>query len=68
MLGLWLPLASINLMWYALPLIASISLVYSATRHEDMAPILSHSARLGFMITGFMLAIMAFLALLSWWL
>ncbi len=68
MFSLLLPLAQINLMWYALPLIVAISVVYSATRHEDIRPILSHSARLGIMITGFMLAIMLGLAVLSWWL
>lgn len=66
MLSGHLPLADINQMWYALPLIVVISLVYSATHHEAMKPILAHAARLGFMITGFMLAIMVVLALVSW--
>jgi heme/copper-type cytochrome/quinol oxidase subunit 2 len=61
-----LPLAEINTMWYALPLIVVISLVYSATRHEAMQPILSHAIRLGLMITGFMIAIMLALAFLAW--
>jgi hypothetical protein len=64
--SLMLPLAEINQMWYALPLIVAISLVYSATRHEAMHSILSHSLRLGFMITGFMAAIMGVLAFISW--
>jgi hypothetical protein len=59
-------LAEVNLLWYAPPLIVVISLVYSATRHEVMRSILSHSARLAAMIAGFMLAIMAGLAFLSW--
>jgi hypothetical protein len=63
-----LPLAEINMMWYSLPLIVVISLVYSATRHEAMGPILAHSARLGVMITGFMAVIMVALALIAWWL
>jgi hypothetical protein len=58
-------LAQANLMWYALPLIVSISLVYSATHHEAMQPILAHALRLGLMIVGFMLAIMAVLTLIS---
>jgi hypothetical protein len=62
----FLPLAEINTMWYALPLVVVISLVYSATRHEAMQPILSHAIRLGLMITGFMVAIMLVLAFLSW--
>ncbi len=45
MLNLMLPLAQINLMWYSLPLIVAISLVYSATRHEQMQPILAHALR-----------------------
>jgi len=66
--NLMLPLAEINLMWYSLPLIAAISLVYSATRHEAMGPILGHSLRLGLMIGGFMAAILGLLAALSFWL
>jgi hypothetical protein len=61
-----LPLAAVNMMWFALPLVVSISLVYSATRHEAMPSILSHSLRLGLMIGLFMVGIMALLALLSW--
>jgi heme/copper-type cytochrome/quinol oxidase subunit 2 len=66
MLGLPPLLGAINTMWYALPLIVVISLVYSATRHEAMQPILSHSARLATMIVLFMVVIMAVLAFLSW--
>ena len=61
-----LPVATVNMMWFALPLVVSISLVYSATRHEAMPSILSHSLRLGLMIGLFMVGIMALLALLSW--
>ncbi len=68
MFGLLPPLAQINLMWYSVPLIVAISLVYSATRHEDMGPILSHAVRLAIMIAGFMAVILVLLALLNWWL
>ncbi len=68
MMNLWLPLAQINLMWFSLPLIVSISLVYSATRHEDMRPILAHAVRLGVMIVAFMAVILVVLAALSRWL
>jgi hypothetical protein len=64
---LW-PLADVNLMWYSLPLIVVISVVYSATRHEQLGAIFSHAVRLGIMITLFLAAILALLALLSWWL
>ena len=45
--------------WYSLPLIVSISLVYSATRHEEAGPILRHALRLGLWITGFMAVVFA---------
>ncbi len=61
-----LPLAAINQMWFALPLIVVISFVYSATRHEAMNVILIHALRLGVMILLFMVAIMVALAFLSW--
>jgi hypothetical protein len=63
-----LPLAEINQLWYSLPLIVAISLVYSATRHEAMRPILGHSLRLGVMILGFMAVIWAALEGLALWL
>lgn len=59
-------LAEVNMMWYAPPLIAAISLVYAATHHERMTPILWHAGRLALMISGFMLLIMAVLAAISW--
>ena len=57
----------INQMWYAAPLVVVISLVYAATRHEDTRVILGHAARLAIWITGFMVAVFAALALVSWW-
>ncbi len=68
MQGMLLLLAEVNLMWYSLPLIVSISLVYSATRHEEMGPILGHAARLAVMITVFMVIILLVLAAISYWL
>ena len=53
--------------WYALPLIVSISLVYGATRHELMRPILQHTIRAAVWITGFLLIIFGVLFTLSWW-
>jgi hypothetical protein len=46
--------ASFLRMWYALPLIVAISLVYGATRHELMRPILEHAVRFAAWIIGFM--------------
>jgi hypothetical protein len=55
-----------NDLWYALPLIVSVSLVYAATRHEQMGPILGHAVRIGVWIAGFMGAILGVLLLVSW--
>ena len=55
-----------NDLWYALPLIVTVSLVYSATRHELMQPILAHAARTAVWITGFMVVVFLLLSLLSW--
>lgn len=55
-------------MWYALPLIITVSLVYAATRHEEPGPILGHAVRIGIWIAGFMAVIFAVLFLISWWL
>jgi hypothetical protein len=60
------PLAMINQLWYALPLIVAISLVYAATRHELPGPIMAHAARLGIWITGFMGVVLGVLAFISW--
>lgn len=60
--------ATVNQLWHAAPLIISISLVYSATRHELPSAIMEHAIRLGIWITGFMAAVAAVLFLISWWL
>jgi len=52
--------------WYALPLIVAVSLVYAATRHELMGPILSHALRIGVWIVGFMMMILVVLLTISW--
>jgi hypothetical protein len=44
-------------LWYAIPAIIAVSLVYAATRHEQMRPILYHAGRVAVWITGFMVAI-----------
>jgi hypothetical protein len=40
-------------LWYSVPLIISVSLVYGATRHELFAPILDHSLRTAFWMLTF---------------
>ncbi len=52
--NLLLAVLGINDMWYAMPLIVAASLVYAATRHEQMGPILAHAVRFGVWVTGFM--------------
>jgi hypothetical protein len=63
----WLLLAvGIHRLWYAVPLIASVSLVYAATRHEEMGPILVHGVRFAIWILVFMGIVAAVLQLLAW--
>lgn len=57
-------LAQAHQLWYSLPLVVSISLVYAATRHEDMPSILNHALRFGAWIVAFL----AGLGVLLWWL
>ncbi|MCA9197222.1 MAG: hypothetical protein KDA87_06775 [Planctomycetales bacterium] len=54
-----------NRLWYALPLIVSISLVYAATRHELMRPIVEHAVRFSLWIVGFMIGVFIFLTVIS---
>jgi hypothetical protein len=58
--------ASSGLLWHSIPIIVLVSLVYGATRHELMGPILNNAIRTAIWITGFMLLIAAILAVLSW--
>jgi len=61
---LWAVLA-FNDLWFAAPLIITVSLVYSATRHEEMGPIMTHALRVGVWIVGFMAVILLVLVLIS---
>ncbi len=49
-----------------MPLLVSVSLVYAATRHEEMGPILQHALRFAFSIGIFLAIIFAILFLISW--
>jgi hypothetical protein len=53
-------------LWYALPAIIAISLVYAATRHERMRPILAHAARVGLWLVGFMFVVFVVLEVVGW--
>jgi hypothetical protein len=57
-----------NRMWYSVPLVVVISLVYAATRHEAMKPILGHALRFGVWVVVFMFIVFAMLSLVSMWL
>ncbi|MFH1919919.1 MAG: hypothetical protein ABIP48_08555 [Planctomycetota bacterium] len=61
MANLWM-----NDLWYAVPLVIAVSLVYSATRHEAMEPILRHATRVGTWIVGFMVVVFVVLTVGSW--
>ena len=60
----WLA-AAIPDIWFALPLIVAISLVYAATRHEEMPVILARAARVFGWIVGFMAVMFVLLMLIS---
>lgn len=52
--------------WFAMPIIVSVSLVYAATRHEELRPILVHAARFAVWILVFMAIVFAVLQALAW--
>lgn len=59
-----LPVFATVSLWYALPLIVSVSLVCAATRHELIHPILYHAARFAVWVLAFM---GLFMVLLTVW-
>lgn len=59
-----LPLAQINDLWFALPPIVVVSMVYAASRHEEAGPLLRHAGRAALWIIGFMAGIFIVLELL----
>jgi hypothetical protein len=61
-------LAEILRLWYVIPLVVSISLVYGATRHERMLPILEHAGRFALWILSFLGVLFVILWLVSFWL
>lgn len=60
-----MPLLAVMNLWYALPLIVSVSLVCAATRHEEFGPILQHAMRFGLWIVVFMVVVMGGLTLVG---
>lgn len=53
-------------LWYSVPLVVSVSLVYAATRHEEMGPILIHAVRFAIWIIVFMAVVLAVIQLMTW--
>ena len=47
--------SSTHRMWYVIPLVICISLVYAATHHEPMSLIIRRAIRTFYWILGFML-------------
>lgn len=60
-------LASIPQIWYALPLIVVVSLVYGATRHENLREIFAHSLRNAIWCVGFMAIIFFLIWIVGFW-
>jgi hypothetical protein len=58
--------AGIARLWYAVPLITSVSLVCAATRHEQMGLILLHALRFGIWVLVFMGVVLAAIQFLTW--
>jgi hypothetical protein len=53
-------------LWYAVPLVTSVSLVCAATRHEKMGPILVHAVRFAVWVLVFMAIVLGVIQILSW--
>ena len=60
-----MPLLAVMNLWYALPLVVSVSLVCAATRHEELGPILHHAVRFGMWIIVFMAVVMGLLSFMG---
>ncbi len=54
--------------WYALPLVVAVSLVYAGTRHEEPMSIMVQSLRTGVWIVSFMAVVFGILMAVAWWL
>lgn len=65
MQDMFLAALQINDVWYALPLVVAISLVYAATRHERMGPILWRALRVATMMVTMMAVLFVLLLLLN---
>ncbi len=57
---------SITYLFYYVPLVVAVSLVYAASRHEDMRLVLRHALQTGYWITAFMGSIFLVMWAMSW--
>lgn len=53
-------------LWYALPLLVAVSLVYAATRHEDVGGILNHAWRFAVWTLVFVGVVAAIVQITTW--
>lgn len=53
--------------WFAIPLIVAVSLVYGGTRHENLKEILIQSYRSAVWVIGFMAIIFAIIFVAGYW-
>jgi hypothetical protein len=53
--------------WYAIPLIVVVSLVYGATRHENLREIFIHAFRSAVWVIGFMTIIFFLIWVAGFW-
>ncbi|TWT78240.1 hypothetical protein Pla123a_10310 [Posidoniimonas polymericola] len=60
------PLLAETRLWYAAPLIVSVSLVFSATRHERPDEILTHALRFGGWVLVFMAVVTFVMQFMAW--
>jgi hypothetical protein len=56
----------IHRLWYILPLIVVVSMVYAATKHELMGPILQYAWHTAAYMSGFLLIVFGIIVLWSW--
>jgi hypothetical protein len=59
-------LTGIARLWYAVPLVTSVSLVCSATRHEAMDAIVIHAVKFAVWVLVFMGIVLCGIQLMSW--
>lgn len=53
-------------LWYSLPLLVAVSLVYGATRHEAPRQMLEHAGRTAYWMLSFIGVVFAILVVVSW--